>query len=244
MNEVEMLRLNAVKRFDRFNFDLNNNFQGLLKIAADIYETPAAFITLIDENNQWFKVTRGFDVLSMPRQGSFCTQTIKQKNTMVVTDTRIDTRFETSPFVIHPPNIRFYAGAPLSTHDRQNIGTLCVMDVTPKEIDDNKKEHLEILSRQVMHLMELELTYKMLNEKMEQIESQNKALMTIAHVQSHQFRGPLCTIVGLMNIIKEDGYKDPKDYLVMMEDAIEKLDEQIHSVVKATELAESSYVTE
>lgn len=239
-----MLRLNAVKRFDRFNFDINDNFQGLLKIAADIYETPAAFITLLDENNQWFKVTRGFDVLSMPREGSFCTQTIKQNNTLVVTDTRIDTRFETSPFVIHPPNIRFYAGAPLSTHDGQNIGTLCVMDVTPKQVDENKKEHLEILSKQVMHLMELELTYKMLNERMGQIEAQNKALMTIAHVQSHQFRGPLCTIVGLMNIIKEDGYKEPKEYLVMMESAIGKLDEQIHSVVKATELAESSYVTE
>ena len=189
-------------------------------------------------------MTRGFDVLSMPREGSFCTQTIKQKNTLVVTDTRIDTRFETSPFVIHSPNIRFYAGAPLSTHDGQNIGTLCVMDVTPKQVDENKKEHLEILSKQVMHLMELELTYKMLNERMGQIESQNKALMTIAHVQSHQFRGPLCTIVGLMDIIKEDGYKEPKEYLVMMESAIGKLDEQIHSVVKATELAESSYVTE
>lgn len=161
---------------------------------------------------------------------------------MVVSDTRIDTRFETSPFVILPPNIRFYAGSPLSTHDGQNIGTICVMDVMPKQIDDNKKEHLDILSKQVMNLMELELTYKMLNEKMGQIESQNRALMTIAHVQSHQFRGPLCTIVGLMNIIKEEEYREPKDYLVMMEDAIEKLDEQIHTVVKATELAQNSYV--
>ena len=56
----ETARLEAVKRFDRYDFDLNKNLDGILKLAADIYESPAAFVTLIDEENQWFKVRHGF----------------------------------------------------------------------------------------------------------------------------------------------------------------------------------------
>ena len=118
-------RLNAVKRFDHFNYDLNKNLQGILQLATNLYATPVAFITLIDENEQLFKVKRGFEVLKMPRDTSFCTHTIMQDTAMVVNDAFADHRFTGNPLVINPPNIRFYAGAPLTTNDGQNVGTLC-----------------------------------------------------------------------------------------------------------------------
>jgi GAF domain-containing protein len=242
MLRSEIQRLNAVKRFDNFEFDLNTNLQDILKLAADIYETPAAFITLIDEHTQWFKVNRGFEVSRMPRETSFCAHTIMQADTMVVEDTQKDTRFSDNPFTYNEPNIRFYAGASLTANDGDNIGTLCVMDVVPKEIQENKKRQLEILAKQAIYLMELELTYKLLSEKMQQIEVQNKALLEIAFVQSHDFRSPLASIMGLMNIIKEEKYESPKQYLIMMEEAVKKLDEKIHVVVKSTEVAKNAYM--
>jgi signal transduction histidine kinase len=90
--------------------------------------------------------------------------------------------------------------------------------------------------------MELELTYKTLNQKMQQIEQQNKALMDIAFVQSHEFRGPLTSIMGMMNLIKEENYQSPEKYLRMMEDAIARLDEKIHVVVASTAMAKMAYV--
>jgi len=242
MGRSETERINAVKRFEKFDFDLNTNFNGLLQLAADIYETPAAFITLIDENDQWFKVNRGFDIQCMPRNISFCTHTIMQDNAMVVNDAQNDERFDMNPFVNNAPNVRFYAGASLSTHDGNNIGTLCVMDVRPKDMPESKKQLLEILAKQAIYLMELDLTYKLLNEKMGQIALQNTSLLEIAFIQSHEFRGPVTTIMGLMNIIKEDGYQDPKQYLLMLEQAVAKLDEKIHIVVESTAMAKAAYV--
>ncbi len=242
MMSLEKARINAVDRFKAFDFDLNLNIDGILKLAADIYETPVAFLTLIDEHDQWFKAKKGFDVFKMPRATSFCTHTIMQQDVMVIPDALMDTRFTHNPLVINAPNIRFYAGAALATYDGNNIGTLCVMDTKTKEISENQKELLGILARQAIHLMELELTHKLLDEKMRQVEKQNKVLMDIAFIQSHEFRGPVASILGLMNIIKEEQYLSPKEYLQMMEQAVNLLDEKIHIVVKSTELAKQAYV--
>ena len=242
MANSEIERLAAVKRFEQYDFDLNTNLQGILKLAADIIQAPAAFITLIDEENQWFKVCYGFDVSQMPRATSFCTHTIMQEHALVVSDALQDKRFSGNSFVANAPGVRFYAGAPLTSSDRQNIGTLCVMDTVPKTISENQMLLLEILAKQAIHLMELELTYKLLNEKMQQVAIQNKTLMDIAFIQSHEFRGPLATIMGLMNIIKEENFESPQEYLLMMEKAVYKLDEKIHVVVKSTEDAKAAMV--
>lgn len=238
----EAERLNSVKRFQQFEFNLNKNLEGILRLATDIYETPVAFITLIDEQDQWFKVNRGFEVMKMPRVGSFCTEAIKEYDVMVVSDAFEDERFASNPLVANAPNIRFYAGAPLSTYEGHNIGTLCVMDNRKKEVTDDKKQLLDILAKQAIHLMELELTYKLLNEKMHQVELQNKALKDIAFIQSHEFRGPLSTLIGLMNMIKDENYASPKETLVIMEEYVAKLDEKIHKVVRSTEVARSLYM--
>jgi GAF domain-containing protein len=238
----EQKRLEAVRRFEHFNFDLDKNLQGVLQLAADIYETPVAFITLIDEKEQWFKVNRGFEVKRMPRDTSFCTHVVRTGEVMIVNDAGRDTRFSNNPLVSQPPYIRFYAGAPLATNDGHNIGTLCVMDTGLKEITDNKKLQLGILAQQAIHLMELKLTYQMLNEKADQIARQNKVLLDIAFIQSHEFRGPLSTIMGLMNAIKDEEYQSPREYLELMDEAIQTLDEKIHIVVRSTDVIKSAYL--
>lgn len=238
----EQERLAAVARFRHFEFDLDDNIQGLLKLAADIYETPVAFITLIDEHDQWFKANRGFDVMRMPRDTSFCTHAIMDTDVLVVTDAVADNRFINNPLVVQPPHIRFYAGAPMASNDGQNVGTLCVMDVHTKEITDNKKQALRILAQQAIHLMELKLAYKLLNEKIDQVQVQNKALLDIAFIQSHEFRGPLASVMGVINLIKDDGTGPGNEYILLLEEAVHRLDEKIHVVVKSTEIAQAAYI--
>jgi len=242
MMPMEMERLREVTRFEQYDFDLNTSLQGVLKLAADIYQAPAAFVTLIDEHNQWFKVNHGFEVMQMPRATSFCTHTIMQDRALIVADAAADDRFAHNPFITNAPHIRFYAGAPLASYQKQNVGTLCVMDVTPKAISGNQMVLLEILARQAVHLMELQLTYRVLEEKMQQVAKQNQSLMDIAFIQSHEFRGPLATVMGIMNMIKEDDFKSPREHFEMLEEAVNKLDDRIHVVVKSTEIAKAGYV--
>ncbi len=56
--------------------------------------------------------------------------------------------------------------------------------------------------------------------KEQKIISQNHSLLKIAHIQAHEFRAPLTSIMGLMSLIKQDDYNAPKEYLELLEQAV------------------------
>lgn len=74
------------------------------------------------------------------------------------------------------------------------------------------------------------VTDKMLQEN--EIRTRNKALAEIAHIQSHDLRGPVASLMGLMNLIKDKNYEAPAEYLKMMEKVVNDLDTKIHEIVK------------
>ena len=78
-----------------------------------------------------------------------------------------------------------------------------------------------------------------INEKKQhlaEITAQNESLLNIAYIQSHEYRRPVASILGLINVIKQDEYEFNKESLTMMENAVNELDEKINRVVKAVEL--------
>lgn len=74
-----------------------------------------------------------------------------------------------------------------------------------------------------------DITDRKVNE--EKIIVQNSLLSRISQIQSHDYRGPVASILGLMNLIEEEDYVAPKEYLMMMQVAVRRLDEKIHEVV-------------
>jgi signal transduction histidine kinase len=65
----------------------------------------------------------------------------------------------------------------------------------------------------------------------QRIVSQNQSLVNIAYIQSHEYRGPLSSIMGLMNLIRDEEYKPPVEYLELLETAINKLDSKMQEIV-------------
>lgn len=63
------------------------------------------------------------------------------------------------------------------------------------------------------------------------IRYQSDTLSVIAQLQSHQVRQPVSSILGLMNLIKADGYNASKEYLLCLEEATHQLDEVIKTIV-------------
>jgi len=65
----------------------------------------------------------------------------------------------------------------------------------------------------------------------QKILAQNQSLLKIAHLQAHEFRAPLTTINGMMDLIKAEDYRAPREYFELLENAVKNLDSKIREVV-------------
>jgi len=130
-------------------------FDELARLASWICGTPIALVTLVDEERQWFKARVGWDVPETPRAIAFSAHALLGDDVFVVKDARADARFAGNPLVTAAPHVRFYAGAPLRTPEGHALGTLCVIDRVPRDIDDHQRAALVTVGRQVIARIEL-----------------------------------------------------------------------------------------
>ncbi|NYE59607.1 GAF domain-containing protein [Duganella sp. 1224] len=110
-------------------------FDKIVAFAAQEFDVPIALISLLDENRQWFKAKVGVDMCETARDISFCGHVILQPDLFIIPDARADERFADNPLVTNPPHAIFYAGAPLRMPSGFTIGTLCLIDHTPRNLD-------------------------------------------------------------------------------------------------------------
>ena len=151
----EALRLEAVKRYDILDTPPDGSFDRLAAIAARRFRTPIAIISIVDNDRIWFKSHHGLDVSEIDRAPGLCASAILSDETYVLTDAKLDPRSLANPLVAGEFGLRFYAAAPLTTHDGFNLGTLCVIDFEPREPDEEAVSDLTDLASVVMDQMEL-----------------------------------------------------------------------------------------
>ncbi|MGI4022890.1 MAG: PAS domain S-box protein [Janthinobacterium lividum] len=147
-------RLSALKNYNLFNALNGHEFDRIARLAALICGTPVSLISFIDENRQWYKSKIGIDVNELPRELTFCQHTIMGDGLLEVENTLLDGRFKNHPLVTGSPHIRFYAGYPLTDPDGYNLGTICVTDQKPRLLTSDQREALELLTQEVMGLIE------------------------------------------------------------------------------------------
>ena len=157
-NEVE--RLAALKEYDILDSLPEKAFDDITMLASMICETPIALVSLVDENRQWFKSHHGIDASETPRSISFCGHAIQELELFVVEDAFDDERFKDNPLTTGAPHVRFYAGAPLTTQEGLNLGTLCVIDSQPKQLNDQQRQALRALANRVVSELDLKLSLK------------------------------------------------------------------------------------
>ncbi len=137
-------RLEALRRLDVLDTPTEERFDRITRLASAILEMPIVAISLVDRDRQWFKSIYGLDAKETGRDVSFCGHAITcGQELFVIEDAQEDDRFHDNPLVQGAPNIRFYAGGPVSTEDGNRIGTLCVIDTKPRVLSS---EQLQILS--------------------------------------------------------------------------------------------------
>jgi PAS domain S-box-containing protein len=152
-NENE--RLQELHEYEILDTQPEVEFDALASIASQICAVPIALINLVDEERVWSKSKVGIEELEMPRDQSFCAETIKQKELLVIEDTEKDARFSSLPIVIRDSTYRFYAGVPLVNPKGYILGTLCVLDTQPRTLTEKQRSALKELSHLVVSQLEM-----------------------------------------------------------------------------------------
>jgi len=76
-------------------------------------------------------------------------------------------------------------------------------------------------------------------QRIAEITAQNEVLKNIAHIQSHEYRRPVASILGLMEVMRIENQPFTEE-LQMMDEAVKELDEKIRSVINFTQILSSS----
>ncbi len=178
--ENDSQRIEFLKKLNLLDSANEKVFDDLTFLAAHICETPISLVSLLDNDRQWFKSKYGLSVEETPRSVAFCNYAILEPDEVfVVEDAHADERFAENPLVTGNPHIRFYAGAPLVTQNGLALGTLCVIDREPRELDEQQMNALRALRRSVLAEIESRYNAKQLSQLFERQSALAEIELTI-----------------------------------------------------------------
>lgn len=150
---LEAVRLAAVQALGLLDTDPDPEFDEIVEMATRLCGAPMGLMTLVDADRVFHKARIGMDMVEAPRSISICQYTIQQTEVLVIPDAATDQRFDGNPFIHSPGGVRFYAGAPLQAPTGERIGSLCVVDTVPRQLDLNQVRALQILARQIARVL-------------------------------------------------------------------------------------------
>jgi GAF domain-containing protein len=167
----EDARLVALHEFQILDTPAEKAFDDLARLACYVCDAPIALVSFVDRDRQWMKAKMGLAISETSRDVAFCAHAIlAPDDLLIVPDALLDERFVDNPLVTGEPKIRFYAGAPLVVEGGLAVGTLCVIDHSPKELSPGQTKALKILRNQVTRELELHKKTAELSEMVKKLE--------------------------------------------------------------------------
>ena len=136
---VRLLSLHSLRILDSAP---EERFDRVTGMARRLFGVDICLVSLVDADRQWFKSKQGLEACETSREVSFCGHAILQERAFVVEDAHADERFADNPLVTGDPGVRFYAGYPVHGPDGRRIGTLCLIDKTPRSFSASEVETL------------------------------------------------------------------------------------------------------
>jgi diguanylate cyclase (GGDEF)-like protein/PAS domain S-box-containing protein len=184
----EQQRLDTLRALQILDTSADERFDRITRIGARLFQVPIALVSMLDDERQWFGSRLGLDASESPHTMPFCIHVLRNVAPLVVPDTLEDPRFADSPLVLGAPFVRFYAGHPVHGPDGHVLGTLCIVDIKPREEADIDLESL----RHLAEMVEEEIRKSVIAARaMARDEELNAALR---HLSSHIHNSPLAVV--------------------------------------------------
>ena len=195
----EARRLAALHATSLFGTGPEEAFDRITRMTAKLLQVPTALISLVGSDTQWFKSRCGFTAQTTSRDVSFCGHAILTDEPLVVEDAARDPRFFDNPIVTGAPHVRFYAGVQLYSVERAKLGTLCIIDSQPRELDAAGLDELHDLARMVEELIyhrQLAIASQQLHDQLQRNASRAQLAASAGQVE---FLLTHDTLTGLAN---------------------------------------------
>ncbi len=225
-------RLQAIRSYEILDTEREKDFDDIANLAAATCGTPIAVVNLVDAERQWFKAETGLGVRETPIATSICSHVILEADFVEIRDTLEDPRMQDNPLCCGDPGLRFYAGALLRTTEGLPIGTLCVLDYAPRELNPLQRDTLRVLAQQVMAQLDMRKalrTAAILRKEVDhRVKNSLQSLAAFARLQHRAFHSPDArrALSGMMTRI----------------DAISRLHEQLYTLNEHHEVSLDAYV--
>jgi GAF domain-containing protein len=142
----ELMRLAFLQNLNILDTPIEERYERITRIACRVLGVPIAALVFVDATRQWFKSIQGVPLTELPRNISFCDYTIQGNEILIVPNATLDDRFKDGQMVVGDLQIRFYAGCPLQISNGIRVGTLCVFDRQPRQLQADDVQFLKDLA--------------------------------------------------------------------------------------------------
>lgn len=225
--QYELLRVEKLRDYQILDTHSEDTFDKIALMASQVFNTPYAFITFVDETRVFVKSNLSdLNVKEVERDASLCNGAINEDHVTVIQDTAKLPNYKACEIAYHA-GIRFYAGAPLKTPEGYNVGMLCVCDKTVRDATPVQVNMLRTLAKIIVDKLENRLTYR------KTIESQ----INLMNIALHEIKNPLASIKLANEILKSDDSK--KDKMTdMIKSSVATIQKKLTDLLKHSELEE------
>ena len=153
--ENDIDRIQKLKEYKILDTHSEGSFKHVASLATHIFQVPIALVSFVDAERVWFKANVGMDgVTEVDRGISLCSLAVLNEDLTVFNDTLEEPCLLANPLVAGDFGLRFYAAAPLKSRDGFNLGSLCIVDKEPRNLNDKGKDMLTQLASLVMQELE------------------------------------------------------------------------------------------
>ena len=154
--ENEQQRLEALKYYDVLKNLPAKYFDAQAEIIAIAFNTPIALISIVADEKVYFKGNVGMTGVNKVERGvSLCSLAILSDKPTIFKNALEEPCLLNNPLVAGDFGLRFYAGAPITTPKGLHLGSVCIVDVEPRDFTDDEQKMLVHFAQSVMSELEV-----------------------------------------------------------------------------------------
>jgi signal transduction histidine kinase len=229
-------------------------FEEATQTAAHFLHAPICVLSILDRSRIWFKSAVGLSRIGLmnslassrqlPRQESFCADVVEKQRVLAVVDAPADPAFA-SMQLVQRYGICSYLGVPLFTAAGQCVGSLAVMELTPRTFSDQEIAFLELIARWSMS----EYERNWLQQQCSTMPISPQAVSSSVKIDlisqmTQELCTPLTSILGMAKVLSQGIYGSLSDkqqeYLQIIHNSGQQLVALVNEIVELGRLDDQS----